>query len=291
MTSTASRLPSPDLHFSFELFPPRTPAGWTKLPELIGELAAVKPAFFSVTYGAGGSDQNGTYDTLIKVIEQTGIEAAPHLTCVGSTRANIASLLDQYKAAGVKRIVALRGDLPATAMTNAAPGEFHYANELVQFIREQHGEHFTLEVAAYPEMHPQAADPQTDFESYVRKVKAGAHGAVTQYFYNADAYFDFVERSQRAGLSIPVVPGVMPIVNTAQLLRFSAACGADIPRWIKLRLESYGEDKASVQAFGLEVVTRLSETLLKGGAPGIHFYTLNQAEPTLKLWRNLGLPT
>ncbi|MDP3856528.1 MAG: methylenetetrahydrofolate reductase [NAD(P)H] [Stagnimonas sp.] len=279
-----------DLHFSFELFPPRTPVGWTNLPKLIGELATVKPAFFSVTYGAGGSEQNGTYDTIIKVIEQTGIEAAPHLTCVGSTRANIAGLLAQYKAAGVRRIVALRGDLPATAMSNAAPGEFRYANELIEFIRETHGEHFTLEVAAYPEMHPQAANPQADFEAYVRKVKAGAHGAVTQYFYNADAYFDFVERSEKAGLTIPVVPGVMPIVNTSQLLRFSAACGADIPRWIKLRLESYGEDKASVQAFGLEVVTRLSETLLRGGAPGIHFYTLNQAEPTLKLWRNLGLP-
>lgn len=280
-----------DLHFSFELFPPRTPAGWINLPKLIGELATVKPAFFSVTYGAGGSDQNGTYDTIIKVIEQTGIEAAPHLTCVGSTRDNIAALLAQYKAAGVRRIVALRGDLPATAMSNAAPGEFRYANELITFIRETHGEHFQLEVAAYPEMHPQAANPQADFDAYVRKVKAGAHGAVTQYFYNADAYFEFVERSERAGLEIPVVPGVMPIVNTAQLLRFSTACGADVPRWIRLRLESYGEDKASVQAFGLDVVTRLSETLLKGGAPGLHFYTLNQAEPTLKLWRNLGLPS
>lgn len=279
-----------DIHFSFELFPPRTPAGWEKLPALIGELASVKPAYFSVTYGAGGSDQNGTYDTLIRVIEDTGIEAAPHLTCIGSTRANIAALLAQYKTAGVKRIVALRGDLPATALSSEAPGEFHFANELVSFIRETHGEHFLIEVGAYPEMHPQAANPDADFATYVQKVKAGAHGAVTQYFYNADCYFDFVERSQKAGLSIPCVPGVMPIVNTAQLLRFSAACGAEIPRWIRLRLESYGEDKASVQAFGLEVVTRLSETLLKGGAPGIHFYTLNQAEPTLKLWRNLSLP-
>ena len=279
-----------DIHFSFELFPPRTPQGWTNLPKLIGDLASVRPAFFSVTHGAGGSDQGGTYEAIIKVIEQTGIEAAPHLTCIGSTRANIAALLTQYREAGVKRIVALRGDLPATAMSSEAPGEFRYANELVSFIRETHGEHFTLEVAAYPEMHPQAASPQADFDAYVRKVKAGAHGAVTQYFYNADSYFEFVERSQQAGLNIPVVPGVMPIVNTAQLLRFSAACGAEIPRWVKLRLESYGDDKASVQAFGLEVVTRLSETLLKGGAPGIHFYTLNQAEPTLKLWRNLGLP-
>ena len=279
-----------DLHFSFELFPPRTPAGWSNLPKLIGELATVKPAFFSVTYGAGGSDQNGTYDTIIKVIEQTGIEAAPHLTCVGSTRDNIAALLAQYKAAGVRRIVALRGDLPATAMSNAAPGEFRYANELITFIRELHGDHFLLEVAAYPEMHPQAANPAADFAAYVQKVKAGASGAVTQYFYNADSYFDFLDRSEQAGLDIPVVPGIMPIVNTAQLLRFSTACGADVPRWIRLRLESYGEDKASVQAFGLEVVTRLSETLLKGGAPGLHFYTLNQSEPTLKLWRAIGLP-
>ena len=279
-----------DLHFSFELFPPRTPQGWANLPKLIGDLAAVKPAFFSVTFGPGGSDQNGTYDTIIQVIKQTGIEAAPHLTCIGSTRANIAALLAQYKAAGVKRIVALRGDLPATAMSNAAPGELRYANELVSFIRELHGDHFQLEVAAYPEMHPQAANPQADFEAYVRKVKAGAHGAVTQYFFNADCYFDFAERSAAAGLSIPLVPGIMPIVNTAQLLRFSAACGAEVPRWVRLKLEHYGEDKASVQAFGLEVVTRLGETLLKGGAPGLHFYTLNQAEPTLKLWRNLGLP-
>lgn len=279
-----------DIHFSFELFPPRTPQGWVNLPKLIGDLATVRPAFFSVTHGAGGSDQGGTYEAIIKVIEQTGIEAAPHLTCIGSTRENIAALLTQYREAGVKRIVALRGDLPATAMSSEAPGEFHYANELVSFIRETHGEHFTLEVAAYPEMHPQAENPQADFDAYVRKVKAGAHGAVTQYFYNAECYFDFVERSHKAGVTIPCVPGVMPIVNTAQLLRFSAACGAEIPRWVKLRLESYGEDKASVQAFGLDVVTRLSETLLKGGAPGIHFYTLNQAEPTLKLWRNLGLP-
>lgn len=279
-----------DIHFSFELFPPRTPQGWVNLPKLIGDLATVRPAFFSVTHGAGGSDQGGTYEAIIKVIEQTGIEAAPHLTCIGSTRENIAALLTQYREAGVKRIVALRGDLPATAMSSEAPGEFHYANELVSFIRETHGEHFTLEVAAYPEMHPQAENPQADFDAYVRKVKAGAHGAVTQYFYNAECYFDFVERSHKAGITIPCVPGVMPIVNTAQLLRFSAACGAEIPRWVKLRLESYGEDKASVQAFGLDVVTRLSETLLKGGAPGIHFYTLNQAEPTLKLWRNLGLP-
>lgn len=279
-----------ELHYSFELFPPRTPVGWDKLPQLATALAAVQPAYFSVTYGAGGSDQNGTYDTLRQVVAQTGIEVAPHLTCVGSSREAIAALLDQYRAAGVRRIVALRGDLPATSLSNAAPGAFRYANELVAFIRERHGEHFALEVAAYPEMHPQATNPEADFQAFVTKVKAGATGAVTQYFYNADAYFDFVERCARAGLDIPVVPGVMPIVNTQQLLRFSAACGAEIPRWLRLRLESLGEDKAAVQDFGLEVVTRLCETLLKGGAPGVHFYTLNQAEPTLRLWRHLGLP-
>jgi methylenetetrahydrofolate reductase (NADPH) len=283
---TASR----DPHFSFELFPPRTPPGWAKLPALINELARVKPSFFSVTYGAGGSDQNGTYDTLIKVVEQTGIEAAPHLTCVGSTRANIAALLQQYRDAGVKRIVALRGDLPATAMSSAARGEFRFANELVEFIRDAHGDAFALEVAAYPEIHPQAKSPEADFDAFVRKVQAGADGAVTQYFYNADAYFDFAERCDKAGLQVPIVPGIMPIVNTQQLLRFSAACGAEVPRWVRLRLEAFGDDKRAVQDFGLEVVTRLCDTLLKNGAPGVHFYTLNQAEPTLKLWRNLGLP-
>ena len=291
MTIPDSRFPIPgELSFSFELFPPRTPVGWEKLPSLIDDLAAVKPAFFSVTYGAGGSEQDGTADAVRQVASRTGIEAAPHLTCVGSSRARIAQLLQQYREAGVTRIVALRGDLPATSLSNAAPGELRYADELVAFIREQHGDHFTLEVAAYPEVHPQATDPATDFRHFVRKVQAGADGAVTQYFYNADAYFDFVERCTQAGLNVPVVPGVMPIVNTAQLLRFSAACGAEVPRWVRLRLEAYGDDKASVQAFGLEVVTRLCETLLKGGAPGVHFYTLNQAEPTLKLWRNLGLP-
>ena len=281
---------SGDLHFSFELFPPRTPVGWEKFPALIDDLATVKPAFFSVTYGAGGSEQDGTADAVRQVSSRTGIEAAPHLTCVGSSRARIAQLLQQYREAGVTRIVALRGDLPATSLSNAAPGELRYADELVAFIREQHGDHFTLEVAAYPEVHPQATDPAADFRHFVRKIQAGADGAVTQYFFNADAYFDFIERCTQAGLRVPVVPGIMPIVNTAQLLRFSAACGAEVPRWIRLRLEAYGDDKASVQAFGLDVVSRLCETLLKGGAPGVHFYTLNQAEPTLKLWRNLGLP-
>lgn len=275
--------------YSFELFPPRTPPGWDKLPALIRELAAVRPAFFSVTYGAGGSDQNGTYDTIMKVVTLSGIEAAPHLTCVGSTRANIAHLLDRYKAAGVKRIVALRGDLPATAVSSEAPGEFGYANELVEFIREQHGHHFQIEVAAYPEMHPQAADAASDFAAFKRKADAGADTAITQYFFNADAYFDFANRCARSNLKLPIVPGIMPITNHAQLTRFSAACGAEIPRWIRLRLELLKDDKAALLDFGTEVVTRLCETLLKNGAPGLHFYTLNQSEPTLRLWRNLNL--
>ncbi|GAC1623995.1 MAG: methylenetetrahydrofolate reductase [NAD(P)H] [Nevskia sp.] len=276
--------------FSFELFPPRTPEGVAKLPGIAAQLAAVQPKYFSVTYGAGGSDQDGTYDTVVKVVEKTGVEAAPHLTCVGSSRAKIAALLDRYKAAGVQRIVALRGDLPATAIGSGAPGDFHYANELVAFIRETHGDTFALEVAAYPEMHPQAGSPELDFEAFRRKVAAGADAAITQYFFVADAYFDFIERCAAAGITIPVIAGIMPITNHAQLTRFSAACGADIPRWVRLRLEQLQDDKPSLQAFGLEVVTRLCESLLKGGAPGIHFYTLNQAEPTLKLWKNLGLP-
>lgn len=279
------------IHFSFELFPPRTPAGVEKLPGIVAELAAVKPAFFSVTYGAGGSDQDGTAEAVAMVRRTTGIEAAPHLTCIGSTRAKIAELLKRYRDSGVTRIVTLRGDLPATATTTEAPGELRYANELVSFIRETHGDHFRLEVAAYPEVHPQAATPDADFDAFRRKVDAGAHGAVTQYFYAADAYFDFMERCARAGITVPVVPGIMPITNHAQLTRFSAACGADIPRWIRLRLEQYQDDKKALQDFGVDVVARLCRTLLDNGAPGLHFYTLNQAEPTLRLWRHLGLPT
>jgi len=278
------------IQFSFELFPPRTPEGAAKLPTVISKLAEVKPEYFSVTYGAGGSEQDGTYETVMRVIQQTGIEGAPHLTCVGSTRENIKALLDKYRTAGIRRIVALRGDLPATAMDTSAPGELRYANELVSFIRELHGDHFHLEVAAYPETHPQAASPEADFENFRRKVDAGASVAVTQYFYNADSYFDFVERCQKANIKIPVVAGIMPITNYAQLTRFSAACGAEIPRWVRLRLEQYQNDKQSLQDFGLDVVTRLSRTLLDNGCPGIHFYTLNQSEATLRLWKNLGLP-
>jgi len=279
-----------ELSFSFELFPPRTPETAAKLPAVVKRLAPLQPKYFSVTYGAGGSDQQGTYETVVQVVRDTGVEAAPHLTCVGSTRARISQLLAQYKAAGVKRIVALRGDLPPGATSAAADGEFHFANELVSFIRETHGTHFRIEVAAYPEMHPQGGTPQADFDNFARKVRAGADCAITQYFFNADAYFDLCERCEKAGLTIPLVPGIMPITNYAQLTRFSAACGAEIPRWIRLRLEQLQNDRSSLLDFGLEVVTRLSQTLLDGGAPGLHFYTLNQSEPTQRLWRNLGLP-
>jgi methylenetetrahydrofolate reductase (NADPH) len=281
---------APPLSFSFELFPPRTPEGVAKLPTVIGQLAAVLPNYFSITYGAGGSTQDGTYETLMTVIKHAGVEAAPHLTCVGSTRAEVAALLTRYRNAGVKRIVALRGDLPATAMSASAPGDFHYANELVSFIRENHGDAFEIEVAAYPEMHPQASSPGADFEHFRRKVEAGANGALTQLFYNADAYFDFIERCAKAGITIPVTPGIMPITGYANTLRFCAGCGADLPRWVRLRLEELQEDKPALLEFGLEVVTRLCETLLRNGAPGLHIYTVNQAGPTLSLWKNLALP-
>jgi methylenetetrahydrofolate reductase (NADPH) len=277
------------LSLSFELGPPRTPEAADKLPAVISRLAELKPDYFSVTYGAGGSTQEGTYDTIMSVIKLTGIDAAPHLTCIGSTRAHIAAQLDRYRAQGVKRIVALRGDLPATAMSAAAPGEFHYASELVSFIRQAHGDWFKIEVAAYPEMHPQAASPGADFDNFCRKVEAGADAALTQLFYNADAYFHFMDRCQKAGITIPVVPGIMPITSFAGITRFTSGCGADLPRWIRLRLDELQFDKAALQEFGLVVVARLCETLLKNGVPGLHFYTINQAEPTLRLWKALAL--
>jgi methylenetetrahydrofolate reductase (NADPH) len=275
--------------FSFELFPPRSPESTAMLPQVVGELAALRPDFFSVTHGAGGSDQNGTYETLLQVVKHTGIEVAPHLTCVGSTRSCVADHLDRYREVGVKRIVALRGDLPATAMSSSAPGEFHYANELVRFIREEHGDYFRILVAAYPEVHPQAANPDADFDNFRGKVDAGADGALTQLFYNADAYFDFMERCGKAGIDIPIVPGIMPITNFSRTVRFCNGCGADLPRWIRLRLEQLQEDKPALLDFGFGVVTRLCETLLRNGAPGLHFYTINQSSPTLRLWQNLGV--
>jgi methylenetetrahydrofolate reductase (NADPH) len=277
------------LTFSFELGPPRTPEAEAKLPEVIRQLAVVRPDYFSVTQGAFGSKQEGTYETILAVVKHCGVETAPHLTCIGSTRANIAAQLKRYREAGVKRIVALRGDLPATAMSASAPGEFHYANELVSFIRAEHGDWFRMEVAAYPEMHPQAASPNVDFENFKRKVEAGADAALTQLFYNADAYFDFLERCSKAKIKIPIVPGIMPITGYANTVRFCSGCGADLPRWVRLRLEELEHDKTALVDFGIGVVTRLCETLLRGGAPGLHFYTINQAGPSLRLWKNLGL--
>jgi len=271
--------------FSFEFFPPQTPEGVEKLTATRKQLAMLKPEFFSVTFGAGGSTQDRTMET-IRQIKAEGYNAAPHLSCVGSTRENIRALLDAYKDMGIRRIVALRGDLPSGM---GSIGEFQYANELVSFIRAHSGEHFHIEVAAYPEFHPQAKSPRDDLLNFKRKVVAGANSALTQYFYNADGYFRFVEECRKMGVTIPIVPGIMPIMKFSQLARFSDACGAEIPRWMRKTLESYGDDSASVQAFGLEVVTQLCEKLLAGGAPGLHFYTLNQAAPALEIWKRLGL--
>jgi methylenetetrahydrofolate reductase (NADPH) len=271
--------------FSFEFFPPQTPEGAEKLTATRKQLALLKPEFFSVTFGAGGSTQDRTLET-IRQIHAEGYNAAPHLSCVGGTRENIRALLFAYRDMGIKRIVALRGDLPSGM---ASIGEFSYANELVSFIRAQTGEHFHIEVAAYPEFHPQARSPREDIVNFKRKVQAGANSAITQYFYNADAYFRFVEECRKMGVTVPIVPGIMPIVKFSQLARFSDACGAEIPRWMRKTLESYGDDNASVQSFGLDVVTQLCEKLLAGGAPGLHFYTLNQAGPSQEIWKRLGI--
>lgn len=271
--------------FSFEFFPPQTQEGANKLAAARKQLAVLKPAFFSVTFGAGGSTRERTLEA-VQQIKADGYEAAPHLSCVGSTRENIRAILHTYKNMGIKRIVALRGDLPSGMATS---GEFHYANELVSFIRVETGEHFHIEVAAYPEFHPQAKSPRDDLLNFKRKVMAGANSAITQYFYNADGYFRFVEECRKMGVTLPIVPGIMPIMKFSQLARFSDACGAEIPRSMRKMLESYGDDIESVQAFGLDVVTQLCERLLAGGAPGLHFYTLNQSAPSLEIWKRLGL--
>jgi methylenetetrahydrofolate reductase (NADPH) len=272
--------------YSFEFFPPKTPEGITKLAATSKLLAALQPRFFSVTFGAGGSTRDHTFETVTDLQENTGIETAPHLSCISSTRENIREALAAYQEAGISHMVALRGDMPS-GMFEA--GEFRYANELVAFIREETGDHFHLEVAAYPEYHPQASSPDRDLANFKHKVAAGANSAITQYFYNPDAYFHFVERCSSTGIDIPVVPGIMPVTNYHQLARFSDACGAEIPRWIRKRLEAYGEDTASIRAFGEEVVTNMCAQLLRGGAPGLHFYTLNRAAPALAIWNNLGL--
>ena len=271
--------------FSFEFFPPKTPEGEQKLRAARAQLAQLEPAFMSCTFGAGGSTQEGTLRTVLEM-HREGHAAAPHISCIGSKRETIAALLDRYREAGIRRLVCLRGDLPSGM---AVAGEFRYAADLVRFVRAHTGDWFHVEVAAYPEFHPQARRPAEDLAHFREKVEAGANSAITQYFYNADAYAHFVESVEALGVDIPIVPGVMPINNFSQLARFSDACGAEIPRWIRLRLESFGDDTASIKAFGLDVVTELCDRLLAMGAPGLHFYTLNQAGPTTTIWQRLGL--
>ena len=273
-------------HISIEFFPPQTPEGVEKLRATRAELAKLQPDFFSVTYGAGGSTRERTF-AIVREIASEGFDAAPHLSCIGSTRESIREILAEFKTAGIRRIVALRGDLPSGM---AEAGEFRYANELVEFIRAETGNHFSLEVAAYPEWHPQARSPKDDLDAFARKVKAGANSAITQYFYNADAYFHFVDEARALGVDIPIVPGIMPIVGFTKLARFSDACGADLPRWMRKKFESFGDDSDSIRAFGLDLVTELCERLLKGGAPGLHFYSMNQSALTTEICRRLGLP-
>ncbi|MCX7741797.1 MAG: methylenetetrahydrofolate reductase [NAD(P)H] [Tepidimonas sp.] len=270
---------------SFEFFPPKTPEGAAKLRAARQRLYALKPQFCSVTYGAGGSTQEGTFATVGEILAE-GVEAAAHFSCVGATRARVRAQLAELQRMGVKRLVALRGDLPSGY---GLGGEFAFARDLVAFIRAEFGAAFHIEVAAYPEMHPQARSPQADLQAFADKVRAGADGAITQYFFNTDAYFRFVEEAHALGVTVPIVPGIMPITHATQLMRFSDACGAEIPRWIRLRLQGYGDDAASIRAFGLDVVSALCERLLRGGAPGLHFYTMNQAEPTLAILQRLGL--
>lgn len=268
---------------SVEFFPPKTPEGAEKLRRVRAELAVLKPQFCSVTYGAGGSTQAGTLSTVKEILAE-GMDAASHFSCIGATRASVREQLAEFQAMGLKRLVALRGDLPSGY---GAGGEFQYASDLVRFIREETGDHFHIEVAAYPEVHPQAKSPAADLQAFAAKVQAGADSAITQYFYNSDAYFQFVEEVDRLGVSVPIVPGIMPITSSSQLLRFSDACGAEVPRWIRLRLQSYGDDVASIKAFGLEVVTSLCEQLIAGGAPGLHFYSMNQSAATLAICQAL----
>jgi len=271
--------------FSMEFFPPQTSEGVEKLRLARKQLAQLKPEFFSVTFGAGGSTRERTFGTVLE-IQREGYQAAPHISCVASTRESVREMLQRYREAGIKRVVALRGDMPS-GMVEA--GEFRYANELVTFLRAEFGDTFHVEVAAYPEYHPQAKSSQDDLVSFKRKVEAGADSAITQYFYNADAYFAFIEECQTARINVPIVPGIMPIGRFSQLARFSDACGAEIPRWIREKLHGFGDDTASIRSFGLDVVTALCDRLLRGGAPGLHFYTLNQAGLTTTIWQRLGL--
>ena len=273
------------LPISFEFFPPKTPEGAEKLRAVRQQLYALRPQFCSVTYGAGGSTQEGTFAT-VRAILAEGADAASHFSCIGATRASVRAQLAELNAMGVKRLVALRGDLPSGY---GMGGEFHYASDLVAFIRAETGRDFHIEVAAYPEVHPQARSPEADLQAFAATVRAGADSAITQYFFNADAYSRFVEDARRLGLDVPVVPGIMPIMGSTQLMRFSDACGAEIPRWIRLRLQGFGDDTASIRAFGMDVVARLCEQLRRAGAPGLHFYTMNQSAATQALCQRLGL--
>ena len=270
-------------NISIEFFPPKTPEGAEKLRVARQKLAELNPKYFSVTFGAGGSTQHGTLSTVLE-IQAEGHEAAPHLSCIGGTRESIRAILQEFKDKGIRRVVALRGDLPSGY---GGAGELRYASDLVEFIRQETGDWFHIEVAAYPEMHPQARSPQDDLQAFARKVQAGANAAITQYFYNPDAYFQFVDNARKLGVDVPIVAGIMPITNFTQLMRFSDMCGAEIPRWIRLKLASFGDDSASIKAFGLDVVSGLCERLLAGGAPGLHFYSMNQAAATTAVWQRI----
>ena len=270
---------------SIEFFPPQTPDGVEKLRLVRQQLAVLNPEFFSVTLGAGGSTRERTF-SVVKEIAAEGYQAAPHLLCIGSTRESIREILLEYKTAGIQRIVALRGDLPSGM---AETGEFRYANELVEFIRDETGDHFSIEIAAYPEWHPQARNPRDDLAAFIRKASAGANSAITQYFYNADAYFHFVDEVRAQGINIPIIPGIMPIASFSKLARFSDACGAELPRWMRRKFEGFGDDSDAIRAFGLDIVTELCERLLAGGAPGLHFYSMNQSALTLEICKRLGL--
>jgi len=280
MTTSALKMPA----ISMEFFPPKTTEGTDKLRAVRVQLAELRPEYFSVTFGAAGSTQAGTRDTVLD-IQREGHMAAPHLSCIGRSRAELREIIHEYKSHGIRHMVALRGDLPSGF--GGSSGEFSHANELIEFIRAETGDWFHIEAAAYPEMHPQARSPQDDLQNFIRKIRAGANSAITQYFYNADAYFRFIDEIHKAGVDAPVVPGIMPITNYTQLMRFSDMCGAEIPRWVRLKLASFGDDSASIRAFGLDVVTQLCDRLIAGGAPGLHFYTLNQAAPTIAIWQRL----
>jgi methylenetetrahydrofolate reductase (NADPH) len=272
------------IELSFEFFPPKTPDGVEKLRATRAQLATLKPKFVSVTFGAGGSTQQGTLDTVVD-IAKAGVEAAPHLSCIGSSKDSLREILQQYRSHGIRHIVALRGDLPSGM---GEVGELRYASELVAFIREEMGDAFHIEVAAYPEYHPQARSPRHDIEAFAHKVKAGANSAITQYFFNADAYFRFVDDARKLGVDVPIVPGIMPITNYSQLMRFSEMCGAEVPRWVAKRLESFGDDREAIRMFGLDVVTDLCRRLVDAGVPGLHFYTLNNAASTKAICERLG---